>query len=375
MDKNKKEPLRILQVIGIMNRGGAETMIMNLYRAIDKEKIQFDFVENTLEDADFDEEIRTLGGKIYKCPHYNGKNHLQYVQWWKKFFEEHKEYSVVHGHIGSTAAIYLRVAKQHGLYTIAHSHSDSTNRTIMGILYNMISYPTRFIADYFFGCSERAGEKRYGKKISRNQEKFSVLNNAIHVDDFIYNSEKREKARDTLGIKNEIVLGHIGRMDENKNQNFLIDVLKEILLVRTDVKLILVGTGQTRKALEQRVIMENLENHVIFTGVRSDVPELLQAMDIFVFPSIFEGLPVTLIEAQAAGLPCIISDAITEEVILTDLVTKISLNSSLDEWIKCILNNVSTVRKDTSSFIIKNGYDIKNTAEKLEEFYSNVSRK
>lgn len=368
------KPLRILQVIGIMNRGGAETMIMNLYRAIDKGKIQFDFVENTLEDAEFDEEIRALGGKIYKCPHYNGKNHLQYVQWWKNFYKEHKEYSIVHGHIGSTAAIYLQLAKKYGLYTIAHSHSDSTNHTLEGLLYGMFSYPTRFIADYFFGCSERAGEKRYGKRIVENKKRFKVLNNAIHVEKFSYDPSIRDKIRKSLGIENEIVFGHIGRMDENKNQKFLIDLLKKILLVRTDIKLLLVGTGKTKEILEQKVAEEKLEDYAIFTGVRSDVPDLLQGMDVFVFPSIYEGLPVTLIEAQAAGLPCIISDTITDEVILTDLVKKVSLNSSTEEWIESILNNTSVERQDMSSFIIENGYDIKNTAKELEEFYLNVSR-
>ncbi len=148
------EPIRILHVIGIMNRGGAETMIMNLYRNIDRNKVQFDFVENSSEPAAFDEEILSLGGKIYRCPHYNGKNHFAYVKWWNTFFQKHPgEYPIVHGHLGSTAAIYLSVAKKHGAYTIAHSHSAGSGSA----MYRMFAYPTRYIAAKLFGCSKDAG--------------------------------------------------------------------------------------------------------------------------------------------------------------------------------------------------------------------------
>ena len=156
------EPIRILHVIGIMNRGGAETMIMNLYRNIDRSKVQFDFVENEGDTADFDEEILSLGGNIFHCPRYVGKNHLTYCRWWRDFFASHKGvYAVVHGHIGSTAAIYLSIAKRHGAYTIAHSHSAGFGSA----MYRVFSYPTRYVADHFFACSRDAGISRYGKKV------------------------------------------------------------------------------------------------------------------------------------------------------------------------------------------------------------------
>ena len=152
------EQIRVLHVIGIMNRGGAEAMIMNLYREIDKTKIQFDFVENSDQQAAYDEEIRKLGGKIYRCPHFTGKNFLAYKRWWKRFFEDHgAEYDIVHGHIGSTAAIYLHEAKKVGCFTIAHSHNSGTDHSLRSALYHMISYPTRWIADFFFGLFQTGG--------------------------------------------------------------------------------------------------------------------------------------------------------------------------------------------------------------------------
>ena len=157
------DPIRVLQVIGIMNRGGAETMIMNLYRNIDRQIVQFDFVENENDGAFFDEEIRNLGGQIYHCPRFTGKNYFTYRKWWKEFFDNHHEYKIVHGHIGSTAAIYLKEAKNHGIVTIAHSHNiDGKNRK--QFFYNILSYPTRNIADYLFMCSKQAGIDRYGKE-------------------------------------------------------------------------------------------------------------------------------------------------------------------------------------------------------------------
>ena len=174
-------PIRVLHVIGIMNRGGAETMIMNLYRNIDRTKVQFDFVENSNEPAAFDAEIRALGGKVYRCPHYNGKNHFTYIKWWNTFFLTHKdEYPIVHGHLGSTAAIYLSIAKKYGAYTIAHSHSTGTG----SIIYRIFSYRTRYIADFFMACSVDAAIARYGKKVGNNKNYCNILNNAINIDKF-----------------------------------------------------------------------------------------------------------------------------------------------------------------------------------------------
>lgn len=367
-------PVRVLQVIGIMNRGGAETMIMNLYRNIDRTKVQFDFVVHTNEMGMFDNEIEELGGKIYHCPRYVIKNHLSYKSWWNNFFKEHSsEYIAVHGHIGSTASIYLSIAKKYGLYTIAHSHSAGKVISVKDVIYKIISYRTRNIADYFFGCSELAGVKRYGKKVVNNSKIFSVLNNAIDVNKYVFSNEIRSKIRKELSIdENQLVIGHIGRFDKAKNQSYLVNVFEELHNADKNTKLVLVGTGENVESIKMQIKELNLENSIILTGVRSDVYDLLQAFDVFVFPSIYEGLPVTVIEAQASGLKCLLSDTITKEVDITGLVEYMSLNNSAEEWAEKILSIIPYDRVNTSDKIISAGYDINTTAKQLTEFYLNI---
>lgn len=369
------EPIRVLQVIGIMNRGGAETMIMNLYRNIDRNKVQFDFVENSFEKATFDDEIEALGGKIYHCPHFTGKNLMDYKKWWRDFYLQHKEeYRIVHGHIGSTAAIYLKEAKKNGIFTIAHSHNIK-NHSVNGILYNLLSYPTRFIADYFFACSKVAGIDRYGKKfLERNRSK--VLPNAIDTKKYAYNLATREKVRQAFVDDNEILVGHIGRFVNAKNHKFLISIFEEFLKIVPNSKLLLVGDGNLRKEVEQLVKQKGINDHVIFTGVRNDINEIVQAMDIFVFPSLYEGLPVTLVETQTSGLPCVISDKVPDESIITKkLVTVKKLTDAPKEWAKHMNDRLTEKRYDRTQEVIDAGFDISETAKWLEKFYLEKYRK
>jgi glycosyltransferase involved in cell wall biosynthesis len=367
--------VRVLQVTGIMNRGGAEAMIMNLYRNIDKSRVQFDFVENSLDRGLFDDEIGELGGKIYYCPHHVGKNHFEYKRWWKKFFKEHKgEYDIVHGHIGSTAAIYLKIAKKNGVYTIAHSHSSSFGGGIKGLMYQIMSYPTRNIADYFLACSYESGVSRYGNKIGNNLQKCTVVNNAIDSSKFSFNLEVREKYRKEFNLVNRFVIGHIGRYLPEKNHTFLIDVFSEIYNKNKNAELVLIGDGPLRKEIEDKIHQLKLENVVKILGVRSDIAQLTQMLDVLAFPSLYEGLPVTLIECQAAGLPCICSDVITKNVDITGLCDFVPLND-LQKWCKAILSCVGTKRENTTEKIMQAGYDITTTARWIEEFYSEKSKR
>ena len=360
----------VLQVIGIMNRGGAEAMIMNLYRNIDRTKVQFDFVENSFERAAFDDEIESLGGKIYRCPHFIGKNYLEYKRWWKEFFQKHDgQYHIIHGHIGSTASIYLKIAKQNGLFTIAHSHSSGTDHSLRANLYSILSYNTRNIADYFFACSQAAGKDRYGQKVVQS-DNYHVLNNAIETKRFAYNEEMRNKVRCEFNLQDSIVIGHIGRLIPVKNHQFLILIFKEIKKSIPNAKLMLVGGGELREQLEKQTKESGVANDVIFTGVRSDINEIIQAMDFFVFPSLYEGLPVTLVEVQTSGLPCVISDKVPDESILTkDLVTVMSLEQSAEEWAKHIVSRFGEKRYSRVDEVKAKGYDIEETAKWLEEFY------
>lgn len=367
--------IRVLQVIGIMNQGGAETMIMNLYRQIDRNRIQFDFVENENEGAFFDKEIQSLGGRIYHCPHFNGKNFHKYMNWWKIFFNEHDEYSVVHGHIGSTAAIYLYEAKNRGMVTIAHSHN------INGIgrkqfFYSIFSYPTRYIADYLFMCSKQAGLSRFGKKAVLDPKRAFLLPNAIDINTFRFDARIRSEKRKELGISDgDFLVGHVGRFAKQKNHIFLLYVFKEIVRLHPLSKLLLVGEGELRSVVEERIGLLGLKDKVILVGTRTDINELMDTMDVLVFPSKYEGLPVTLVEAQCSGLPCIISDKVPQDsVLIEDLVQIRSLNNSPYEWARTALN-VNDIRRDKCADVIKkSGFDIEKTAKWLEEFYLEKSK-
>lgn len=365
------KPIRVLHVIGIMNRGGAETMIMNLYRHIDRSKVQFDFVENSSEPAVFDEEILSLGGRIFRCPHYNGKNHFTYVKWWNDFFKAHpKEYPIVHGHLGSTASIYLSVAKKYGAYAIAHSHSSGTDHSLHANLYQIMSYNTRNVADYFFACSEAAGKERFGSKVVSGDH-YAVLNNAIDVNRFSYNPSVRNAVRDELGIGQiQLVVGHIGRYTKEKNHEFTLKIFSELKKMDSNARLLMVGDGTLRTHIMQMAEQASLSSDVIFTGVRSDVERLVQAMDVFVLPSLYEGLPVTMVEAQTAGLPCIISDKVPSECILTEgLVDIMTLSASPEAWAEKILAKRAIPRTDRRAEIAAHGFDITTEAVKLQEFY------
>lgn len=366
MDK----PIRVLHVIGSMNRGGAETMIMNFYRHIDRDKVQFDFVENSSEPSDFDDEILKFGGKVYRCPRYGVSNHFTYIKWWNDFFNAHQnEYFIIHGHLGSTATIYLSLAKKFGIYTIAHSHNSSAGSGIKAVLYKIMSYNTRNIADSFFSCSVAAGLDRFGDKIV-NSKKHFIINNAIDAAAYTYNPAKRAEMRRQLGLTDELVVGHVGRFNPQKNHPFLLKIFAALLKKEPNAVLLLVGGGNDMPKIQAKAQELGIAERVRFLGVRSDVADLMQAMDVFVFPSLYEGLPVTMVEAQASGLPCLISDKVPSECIITDGLTEvIPLSESPDTWAKKILVKRGTPRTDRRAEIAAHGFDITTEAVKLQEFY------
>ena len=366
------EPIRILQVFAEMNRGGAETMIMNLYRHIDRERIQFDFIVHTQEKCAFDEEIEQLGGRIYKVPKYVGTNHFSYKNAWKDFFKSHSDYTIIHGHVRSTASIYLKIAKRYNLTTIAHSHSISSGSGIKAVIKDVFQLPIRHISDYFLACSETAGQWLFGDKVVASN-KFKILNNAIDVEEFTFNNQIREAIRYDYGIEDKLVIGHVGRFHSAKNHEFLIDIFKSVHNKVNNSVLLLIGDGALKESIQMKVRKEKLENSVIFAGVRSDVPDIFQGMDIFVMPSLFEGLPVTLIEAQASGLKIFASDVITNEVAITDNIEFLSLNRSAEVWAERIMEyRDGYERKDTSQEIVAAGYDVNNNAQELEQFYLSI---
>ncbi|NUU59626.1 glycosyltransferase family 1 protein [Paenibacillus sp. JW14] len=347
-------------------------MIMNLYRNIDREKIQFDFVIHSSEKCDYTEEILSLGGKIYSIPRFTGKNYFTYKSAWKNFFAQHPEYKIIHGHMRSTASIYLELAKSFGVKTIAHSHSTSNGFGVSAIVKDIMQYSIRYNSDYLFACSQKAGEWLFGKKQFRKSNSF-IVKNAIESDKYIFNIMKREILRKELGIDGKFVIGHVGRFCSAKNHEYLVEIFESIYNTDNNSLLLLIGDGELLDEIKSIVHKKKISHSVMFLGSRSDVSELLQCMDTFVFPSKFEGLGISVIEAQASGLPCIISDNIPLEAHITKLIQALSLNKKPDEWAEFILRTKDkSHRKDMTKEIESSGYNVKFNTKWLEDFYYKI---
>lgn len=369
------EPIRILHVLGRLDRGGAETAVMNLYRNIDPERFQFDFIVCTEEKCAYNDEITALGGKIYNIPAFGFKTVFKFRRAWHAFFRNHGEYRIIHGHLRSTASIYLGIARRYGLVTVAHSHSTSSGRGLEAVVKNLLQRGIRKTADYMIACSGDAGLWLYGEKAVKRNNYF-VLNNAVDAEVYSFNYERRQEARKALGCENNFVVGHIGSFIPVKNHMFLLNVFMEIHHRNKDAVLLLIGDGLLWQSVAERIHACGLERNVIMTGVREDIPALLCAMDVMLLPSLWEGLPVSVIEAQAAGLMCFLSDTVTQEAKITPLVTFYPLVDGAARWADGILKYaVNYARKNMAVQIKAAGYDIKDTANRLSAFYENALRK
>ena len=358
---------RILHVVTYMGRGGLETMLMNYYRHIDRNKIQFDFLVHRDFEADYDEEILSLGGKIYHISRLVPWS-LSYREKLKSFLNSHTEYQIIHVHQDCLSAVALRCAAECGIpIRIAHSHSSSQTKDFK---YPFKLFYKRFIpryATHLIACSKAAGKWMF------HSDDFIVMNNAIDAQKYTFNPVARENMRNSLHIgANELVIGHVGRFEAPKNHDFIVDIFADIL-EQHSAKLLLVGDGSRKEAISEKVAALGISDKVIFTGVRSDVADLLQAMDIFVFPSLYEGLGIVAVEAQAAGLPCIISDVVPRESILTDLVVQLPLSAGIDTWERRIIEASRMTRQDTYQLICDRGFDIHTCAHNLEIYYEKIA--
>lgn len=362
--------IRILHVLGGLDRGGAETMVMNLYRNIDRTQVQFDFITHTNQQQAYTKEIENLGGKIYYFPKFNGFNALSMIKLWKDFFKEHCEYKILHSHVRSYASLYLRIARQSNVKTIVHSHNTSNGRGLSSIVKRLLQVPLRYQADFYFACSKKAGIWLFGKNVVLGK-KFYVLPNAIDLYKFSYSEESRNNIRCELNLIGKTVYGNIGRLTAQKNQSFLLDVFSTVYKKNKNAVLLIVGIGELENTLKEKAVSLGLKDSVLFIGARSDVPALLSAMDVFVFPSLWEGLPVTVIEAQASGIPCVVSSEITHEVGLSSLVYYLPVDRGTQLWSE-MLCKIDFCRKDVSQEIKNAGYDIQYTSNFLTDFYRNL---
>lgn len=364
-----QEPIRIVHNIASLHLGGSQAFVMNMYRNIDRSKVQFDFVVTPETKEGFYDEITNLGGKIFSCPRYKGTNHIQYNKWWDDFFNEHPEYKVIHGHVRSTASIYLKIAKRHGLVTIAHSHSTSNGNGISAIVKRIMQLPIRKQADYLFACSDKAGKWLFGEK-AITQQNYYMIPNGVDLKRFEFDENKRNQMRMTLGIKKDMmILGHIGRLSTPKNHKFLLNVFNKYHKINSNSKLLLVGDGELFDCIKEHIDKLNISDAVIMTGSKQNTEDYYQVMDIFVFPSLWEGLPVSVVEAQANGLQCLISDVITHDVDLTDLIQYLPLDEEL--WLGAIVEAHKKKRMGLTNENIQRlqPFDALTVANKLQEFY------
>lgn len=372
-----QEPIRILHVLTAMNMAGTETLLMNFYRNVNRSKVQFDFAVSATEKCDYDDEIISLGGRIIHYPRYRLSCDGKYRKWWNNFFSAHSEYHIVHGHIGSTAAIYLKIAKRYGCFTIAHSHSIKSKISVKSIAYQIYAYPTRFIANQFFGCSRQALIDRYGKKVAKSPNA-RIVNNAIDSEKYIFNFEMREKIRKEYKIdRQQLVIGTVGRLSPLKNPYEIIRICETLKKRGLKFKFLWFGTGELKEDIEKTINTKKLNDEISLMGTRRDIYNVLQAFDIFLFPSVNEGLGIACIEAQAAGLPTFCSDSIPLEAKVTEYCKFLPLNKTkiwCDEIEKKVImiKEECYTRPNTYKEIVNAGYDIKDVAGWLQAFYLTI---
>ena len=365
----KKEPIRVLQIIGFVCGGGVEAVIMNYYRNIDRTKVQFDFVIDGYEKTSLDDEILSLGGKVYKVVPYT-KNVLKNIYQIYRIIKDNK-YEIVHSNMNTLAVFSLFAAWLAGARVrILHNHSTAVKSEKLRSALKYILRPfAPIFANRYMACSFLAGEWMYGKK-KMQSGKVKVLNNAIDVDKFAYNPEIRKQLRHELNIeKDTLVSGHVGRFMYQKNHDFLIDIFKEIHTQKKNSVLLLIGDGPLRHIIEEKVKNYNLQDSVKFLGLRKDVKDLYNVMDVFVLPSWYEGLPVVSVEAQANGLPCFVSDRVSKECKLSSSMNFVSLNKSADCWSKEILNYSVFRNENAITELSKKGFCISKEIDKIEKFY------
>lgn len=371
MEKN--EPIRVAQIIGKWLGGGVESVVMNYYRHIDRTKIQFDFICDEDSTNIPYEEIEKMGGKVILIPPYQ-----KVFKYHKKLKEVLKSggYKIVHSHINTLSVFSLFAAKCAGVpVRIAHSHSTTNKKEKKKNLLKQVLRPfSKVFATDYMCCSELAGRWLFGNKEYDNGNVY-LLNNAIDLDKFKYEEEKRKEKRKELNIEDStLVIGHVGRFVEQKNHRFLIDIFNEVHKQKENSILLLAGQGPLMEEMKEKVKILGIEDSVKFLGQRNDINELYQAMDLLLFPSLYEGLGMVVVEAQISGLPCVVSTEIPKIAKVTKKITFVNLENKIKPWNEVIFKYLSNINRKNINFTDKiENYDIKKDVTKLEIKYINLS--
>lgn len=360
-------------VFGITeNPGGVESVIMNYFRHIDPKKVHFDFLCNTKEVA-YESELLSKGSKVFRIP-MRSQNRKEYKKELKKFFDTHgKEYDAIWVNVCSLANIdYLKEAKRVNIPTrIIHSHNSmNMDSKLRGLLHQLNKRQVSKYATDYWACTQAAADWFFDPELQKSKH-FKLINNAIDVSAYLYDPKVRDEKRKELGWENHWIIGNVGRLHFQKNQKFLIEAFSSIAKKYPNALLVLVGQGEDEAMLKDKVRELNLENQVQFLGIRKDIPSLLQAMDVFAFPSLFEGQPLALLEAQAASLPVL---AAKEGIPLDSKITKnlefIPLKNGPEAWAEEIEKRYGKDRKIISkNEFAASGYEIETEAKKMEQFF------
>ena len=358
--------MRVLQVFESLNVGGAQNFIMNIYRNIDRKKIQFDFLVHN--EGFFDEEVIKMGGKIYYLKYISEIGPYQYKKELQKFLEMHNEYKIIHSHVNKTSGVILNVAKKCNIpLRISHSHSTNDSGNILVKIYK--AYLKNILnksANFKIACSKEAGEWLYG------DSEYIIIKNAIEIKKFKYDEIKRNALRKKMNIgSKDVVIGHVGRFSTVKNHEFLLKIFKEYLTKNSNSFLILIGDGELKQEIERMSETMGIRNKIKFLGNIENPSDYYNVMDIFIMPSLYEGIPLTLIEAQVNGIQILASDTISRECDISKTIMFCSLDNVF-EWVSKIKKYE---RKHNIKEIIDSGYDLKLQIELLQKIYTTLDRR
>jgi len=365
---SESDPVRVLHAVNRMDRGGLETLLMRLYRALDPDQIQFDFIAHRPGKGAFDNEISARGGRIFRVDFsYSPARFPSYRREVLSFFERHPEFQVVHSHLNAFNGTFLSLARRADVATrIAHSHAQSSGNSLREPLWNLLKRLGRSSFTERLGCSREAGYWAYGRKAE-----FSVIQNAFPIDAFSFDVEGRRRIRNRYGLENAMVVGHVGSFRPDKNQRFLLAVLAELRRAEPTARLLFVGEGEGRAEVEKQVAEMGLQESVVFVGEVSESEAYYSAMDVLAFPSVSEGLGIVAIEAQASGLPCVLSTGVPPEAAATDLAVRLPLdrNRNVEGWAGAIKDSLSRSVDRERLRPELNAFDIAETARRLQEMY------
>lgn len=379
----ESSPLRVLVLDTVMDRGGAETMMMNYLRHFDREKVTYDFLVNRDYRAAYEDEIESLGSHVYRmCPMYP-QYFGRYKREFRDFLKQHPEYTVIHSNLEERSYFPLRIAAELGVpVRIAHAHNRPVGFDLKSVFREYFRMRLPKYVTHMFACGTEAGDWLFGKQ---NRDKVIQQRNAIDTAQYRYDPQAAAQVRQEFGVTdpNTFVLGHVGRFFPQKNHAFLIDIFAELHKQCPNSVLWLVGGGELNDELKNQIRTKvdelGLHDSVRFLGVRSDVYRLLQGMDSFILPSLYEGLPVTMIEAQSAGLPCTISDRVPRQCDVTGNVQVVGLEDAPQTWAARVLDqrrqSLDADRSAGADVVAKRGFDIQANAEWLQQFYIDELRR